>query len=107
LRSQSFACGIREDGKTYCTITDDRDEAPLKRLHVEVGTEIEIPNHKLTWRDGNPSGHSVVFLSRGGHVFCFVLIVLAYACLPLFGLWCAGGAISDRRDRNSARRRRP
>jgi hypothetical protein len=20
-----------------------------------------------------------------------VLIVLAYACLPLFGLWCAGG----------------
>jgi cytochrome c oxidase assembly protein Cox11 len=29
----------------------------------------------------------------------FVLIVLAYACLPLYGLWCAGGAIADRVER--------
>ena len=59
-------------GKTFCTITDDRDDAPLRRRHVDVGTEIEIPNHKLTWKDGNPTGHAVVFLSRGDYVYCFV-----------------------------------
>ena len=59
-------------GKTFCTITDDRDDTPLRRPHVEVGTEVEIPNHKLKWDKANPTGHAVVFLSRGGFVFCFV-----------------------------------
>lgn len=60
------------DGKTYATITDDRDDAPLGRPHVDNGTEIEIPNHKLKYDRGNPTGHGVVFLSRGGFVFCYV-----------------------------------
>lgn len=60
------------DGKTYVTITDDRDDAPLGRAHVDNGTEIEIPDHKLKWDRGNPTGHGVVFLSRQGFVFCFV-----------------------------------
>lgn len=58
--------------RTFCTITDDRPDAPLGRMHVAVGTEIEIPDEKLTWKDGNPTGHSVVFLSRGYYVYCFV-----------------------------------
>lgn len=60
------------DGKTYATITDDRDDAKLGRPHIENGTEVEIPNHKLKWDSGNPTGHGVVFLSRGGFVFCYV-----------------------------------
>jgi hypothetical protein len=65
------------DGKAYCRITDDRDDAPLKRPHVDIGTEILIPPYKLKWEQsgkpiGNPTGHSVVFLSPMLHVFCFV-----------------------------------
>ena len=60
------------DKKTYCKITDDRDDAPLRRPHRAIGTEIEIPNSKLKWDDGNPTGHSIVFLSRSDYVFCFV-----------------------------------
>lgn len=60
------------DGKTYCTITDDRDDLPLQRPHVPIGTVIEIPDHKLTWKDGNPTGHQIVFLSSAGYVWCFV-----------------------------------
>jgi hypothetical protein len=37
------------DGKTYATITDDRPDGPRGRPHVDVGTEIEIPNLKLKW----------------------------------------------------------
>lgn len=60
------------DGKTYATITDDRDDAPLGRPHVPNGTVIEIPNHKLKWDRGNPTGHGVLFLSRERHVYCYV-----------------------------------
>lgn len=61
-----------KDGKTFCTITDDRADEPLGRPHVPMGTQIEIPNHKLKWDKGNPTGHAIVFLSVTGHVFCFV-----------------------------------
>ena len=60
------------DGKTYAVITDDRDDAPLKRPHVDVGTEIEIPNNKLKYNRGNPTGHGVVFMSYSRFVFCYV-----------------------------------
>lgn len=60
------------NGKTYATITDDRPDAPLGRPHVESGTVVEIPNHKLKWDKANPTGHGVVFLSRQGFVFCYV-----------------------------------
>jgi hypothetical protein len=56
----------------YCTITDDRDDAPLKRPHIAVGTDVEIPPNKLKWDRGNPTGHAVVFLSRQLYVYCFV-----------------------------------
>lgn len=60
------------DGKTFCTITDDRPNEPLKRTPFPIGTEIEIPDRKLKWDRGNPTGHAVVFLSSGGAVYCFV-----------------------------------
>ncbi len=60
------------NGKAYCRITDDRPDEPRGRPHVEIGTEIEIPDAKLKWDRGNPTGHSIVFLSRSGFVFCFV-----------------------------------
>jgi hypothetical protein len=60
------------NGKTYATITDDRPDEPRHRPHIDVGTEIEIPNYKLKWDKSNPTGHGVVFLSRAGYVFCYV-----------------------------------
>lgn len=65
------------NGHTTCTITDDRPDEPLQRPHVAIGTVIEIPDVKLKWDRGNPTGHAIVFMSRGGmgfkrYVFCFV-----------------------------------
>lgn len=59
-------------GRAFCRITDDRPDEPRHRPHVDVGTEIEIPNNKLKWDKSNPTGHGVVFLSRGGFVYCYV-----------------------------------
>jgi hypothetical protein len=60
------------DGNAYCRITDDRADAPRGRPHREVGTEFEIPSYKLKWDSSNPTGHAVIFLSRGDYVYCFV-----------------------------------
>ncbi len=60
------------DGKTYVTITDDREDGPRGRPHIDRGTEIEVPNHKLKWDKSNPTGHGVLFLSRNRFVYCYV-----------------------------------
>jgi hypothetical protein len=63
------------DGKphTFCKITDDRPDEPRKRFHRDIGEEFEIPDFKLKWDQGNPTGHAILFLSTGGIVYCFVL----------------------------------
>ena len=61
-----------KDGQYVAIITDDRPDAPLGREHVEVGTRILIPNEKLKYDQSNPTGHGIVFLSRGGFVWCYL-----------------------------------
>ena len=57
---------------TVCKITDDRDDIPRGRHHIPMGTEIVIPNNKLKWDSGNPTGHAIVFVNSNNYVFCFV-----------------------------------
>lgn len=60
------------DGRTFVTITDDRDDALLGRPHIPTGTEIEVPPEKLKWDRSNPTGHNVLFVSRERYAWCFV-----------------------------------
>jgi hypothetical protein len=60
------------NGKTFATITDDRDDEILGRHHVPLGTEIEVPNEKLKFDAGNPTGHAVIFLNVNNEALCFV-----------------------------------
>jgi hypothetical protein len=60
------------DGKTFATITDDREDSALGRPHVPNGTVIEVPNEKLKFDRGNPTGHAIIFLSMQGYVWCYV-----------------------------------
>jgi hypothetical protein len=63
---------ISVDGsKVFCKITDDRDDAPLRRPHIEMGTPFEIPSYKYKYDAGNPTGHAVLFVGAGG-IYCFV-----------------------------------
>jgi len=52
-------------------ITDTRDDAPLGRRHIEAGTRIPIPNYRIKWDQGNPTGHGWVFIG-GDEVFCYL-----------------------------------
>ena len=82
---QASCCGVADgywcdqlhtrDGKNYCTITDDR--VVPGRTPAQLGMEIEIPDAKMMdghQSAGNPTGHSIVFLSSGlSYVYCFVM----------------------------------
>lgn len=59
-------------GKTYAIITDDRADEPRRRPHIDIGTEVEIPDNKLKWDKSNPTGHGILFLNRAGYVYCYV-----------------------------------
>jgi hypothetical protein len=68
-----YADLFEADGDRYVAIiTDTRDDGPLGRHHVELGTRISVPNRKLKVNSGNPTGHGVVFLSSSDTVFCYV-----------------------------------
>ncbi len=61
-----------KDGKTYAVIQDDRDNEMLGRPPIANGTWVLIPNHKLKYDRGNPTGHGVVFMRGVDTVFCYV-----------------------------------
>jgi hypothetical protein len=73
-------------GVSCCGEADavEADEWRVMRDHVEAtvtngrgyvpdGTVISVPLSKMKQDAGNPTGHSILFLSSGHQVFCFVV----------------------------------
>lgn len=69
-----WADSFEIDGDRYVAIiTDERDDVPLKRKPIPVGTRITIPNHKIRTTQSNPTGHGIVFVSPyNGSVYCYL-----------------------------------
>jgi hypothetical protein len=60
-----------EDDHYVAVITDQREDLPLGRRHIAPGTRVPVPNQKMKWDAGNPTGHGVIFIG-GGQVLCYV-----------------------------------
>jgi hypothetical protein len=68
-----YADSFEVEGDHYvAVITDERDDTLLGRPHIAPGTRIMVPNHKMKWDAGNPTGHGVIFVGARGHVHCYV-----------------------------------
>ena len=37
-----------------------------------TGTRIPVPNGKMKWDEGNPTGHGIIFIGTQGQVFCYI-----------------------------------
>lgn len=61
-----------ESGHVIVIITDDRPDEPLGRPHRPIGTRVVVPEKKMKWDAGNPTGHGWLFLSGGGEPYCYV-----------------------------------
>ena len=59
-------------GGYVAIITDQRLDGPLGRPHRGVGERIVVPDSKIKWDAGNPTGHGIIFLGTGGQVYCYV-----------------------------------
>jgi hypothetical protein len=46
-------------------ITDGKGDFPN-------GTRFSVPNHKMKWDEGNPTGHGILFIGAQGQIFCYV-----------------------------------
>jgi len=67
-----WADSFETDGDKFVAIvTDTRDDGPLHRQHIEPGNRVTIPNAKLKWDKGNPTGHGILFIGAGG-VYCYL-----------------------------------
>src|SRR3979411_1602304 len=53
-----------DGGRYVAVITDGKGEIPN-------GTKIPVPNHKLKWDEGNPTGHGIIFIGVQGQVYCY------------------------------------
>ena len=39
---------------------------------IPNGTHISVPNAKVKWDRGNPTGHGIIFIGSGGQIYCYV-----------------------------------
>lgn len=75
-----YADSFKVRGDQYvAVVTDERTIAG--RPPIPVGTEIVVPNRKLKYDAGNPTGHGVIFVNKrnddddppdGWHVYCYI-----------------------------------
>ena len=36
------------------------------------GTRIPVPNGKMKWDSGNPTGHGIIFIGDRGQIYCYI-----------------------------------
>jgi hypothetical protein len=62
-----------KDNQYIAIITDERDDEPFQRPHIENGKRFVVPNNKIKWGSGNPTGHGIIFIGeRSGEVLCYL-----------------------------------
>jgi hypothetical protein len=61
-----------DEDRYVAIITDERPDGPLGRPHQELGEKIVVPNNKIKWDEGNPTGHGIIFIGTAGQVFRYV-----------------------------------
>ena len=60
------ADAFEEEGDHYIAIiTDGKGVIPN-------GTRISVPNAKMKWDRGNPTGHGIIFIGSAGQICCYV-----------------------------------
>lgn len=53
-----------EGGHYVAVITDGKGEPN--------GTKIPVPDYKIKWDEGNPTGHGIIFIGVQGKVYCYI-----------------------------------
>jgi hypothetical protein len=67
------ADGFEVEGDHYVAIiTNGAGDPGHGKPEIRNGARIPVPNHKMKWDEGNPTGHGILFIGINGVVFCYV-----------------------------------
>jgi hypothetical protein len=67
------------EGDHYVAIVTDGSGDPSHgRPDIPTGTRVPVPNDRMVWTQGNPTGHGIVFLRRdddqdGLYAICYIV----------------------------------
>jgi hypothetical protein len=42
------------------------------RPHIEARKRFIVPNSKIKWDSGNPTGHGIIFIGHGLEIHCYL-----------------------------------
>lgn len=59
------------DGDNYVAIITAQGPA-VQKPYIKEGTRINVPNSKMKWDKGNPTGHGIIFIGLQGQIYCYI-----------------------------------
>jgi hypothetical protein len=63
---------FEQDGNNWVAIITGQGPGVANKPHIPEGTRISVPNSKMKWDGGNPTGHGIIFIGNRGEVYCYV-----------------------------------
>jgi hypothetical protein len=60
-----------QDGNSYVAIITGQGPA-VNKPYIPEGTRLKVPNNKIKWDQGNPTGHGIIFVGTNYTIFCYV-----------------------------------
>jgi hypothetical protein len=63
---------FERDGNNWVAIITGQGPGVTNKPYIPEGTRISVPNSKMKWDDGNPTGHGIIFIGNKGEVYCYV-----------------------------------
>ena len=63
---------FEQDGDSWVAIITGQGPEIATKPYIKEGTRIKVPNSKMKWDEGNPTGHGIIFIGSQGEVYCYV-----------------------------------
>jgi hypothetical protein len=63
---------FERDGNNWVAIITGQGPGITNKPYIPKGTRISVPNSKMKWDEGNPTGHGIIFIGSKGEVYCYV-----------------------------------
>jgi hypothetical protein len=63
---------FERDGNNWVAIITGQGPGVANKPHIPEGTRVSVPNSKMKWDRGNPTGHGIIFIGSRGEVYCYV-----------------------------------
>src|SRR4051794_8687565 len=68
------ADNFEAEGDHYVAVITNGAGDDYGKRAIPNGTKIPVPNHKMKWDEGNPTGHGILFLGVStNEVYCYIV----------------------------------